>query len=156
MDRRRQPPLIVMPDALTDLPEHVLNGVEGGCPIHFGFEPLPEALAWMICRGIWLQGLKYHPCMLLEKAFDGTAFVQLGIIEDHEEQCFGAALVALVQEGQKRLGCPPLGPFPVAALGPEMEGATQRGAVTLRRGGHFALGACAQPPTLDIGGVCNM
>jgi len=32
----------------------------------------------------------------------------------------GEALVELVQEGQKRLGRPPLGPFPVAALGPEM------------------------------------
>jgi transposase-like protein len=41
-----------MPDELTDLPEHVLNGVEGCCPIHFGFEPLPEALDWIIFRGI--------------------------------------------------------------------------------------------------------
>jgi hypothetical protein len=156
VDRRRQPPLIVMPDELTDLPEHVLNGVEGCCPIHFGFEPLPEALDWILFRGIWLQVLKSHPCMLLEKAFDGTAFVHLGIIEDHDEQCFGEALVELVQEGQKRLGCPPLGPFPVAALGPEMEGAKQRGALTLRRGGHFDLCACAKPPTLDIGFVGKM
>ena len=92
MDRRRQPPLIVIPDELTDLPEHVLNGVEGCCPIHFGFEPLPEALDRIIFRGIRLQVLKYHPCMLLEKAFDGTAFVNLGMIEDHDEQCFGGSV----------------------------------------------------------------
>jgi len=58
--------------------------------------------------------------MLLAKAFDGTAFVQLGLVEDHDEQRLGEALVELVEEGQKRLGRPPLGPFPVAALGPEM------------------------------------
>lgn len=44
MDRRRQPPLMVMPDALADLPEHVLHRIEGGRPIDLGFEPLPEAL----------------------------------------------------------------------------------------------------------------
>jgi hypothetical protein len=89
--------------------------------------------------------------MLREKAFDCTALVHLGIVEDHDEQRLGEALVELVEECQKRLGRPPLGPFPVAALGPEMSGAKQRGALTLRRGGHFDLRAFAKPPTLDVG-----
>ena len=50
--------------------------------------------------------LKCHLCMLLEKAFDDTAFVNLGIVEDHDEQRLGEALVALVEEGQQRLGRP--------------------------------------------------
>ena len=54
MDRRRQPPLMVMPDELTDLLEHVRNRVEGGRPIDLGFEPLPEALDRIILGGIRL------------------------------------------------------------------------------------------------------
>jgi hypothetical protein len=95
--------------------------------------------------------LKCHPGMLREKAFDGTAFVKLGIVEDHEEQCLGKPLVELVEEGQARLGRPPLGPFPIAALGPEMQGPEQRGALAFGRGGGFGLGAFAKPPALDVG-----
>src|SRR5262245_21400759 len=98
---------MVMPDELTDLPEHVLKGVEGCCPLHGGFAPLPEALDRIIGRGIRLQGLTYHPGRRLEQSCDGTAFVQLGMIEDPEEQCFGDAWVAWVPKGQKRLGRPP-------------------------------------------------
>ena len=89
--------------------------------------------------------------MLLEKAFDCAAFVQLGIVEDHEEQRLGKPLVELVEEGQEHLGRAPLGPFPVEALGPEMQGPEQRGALALGRGGDFGLGAFAKPPALDIG-----
>ena len=52
---------------------------------------------------------------------------------------------------QKELGRPPLGPFPIEALGPEMEGAEQRGALTLSRDGHFDLCAFAKLSTLDVG-----
>ena len=117
VDCRRQPPLIVMPDELTDLPEHVLNGVEGGRPIDLGFEPLPEALDRIVLGGIRLQVFQGNPRVLLEKPFDRSTFVQLGIVEDHEEQRLGKPLVELVEEGQERLGRPPLGPFPIAALG---------------------------------------
>ncbi len=117
MDRRRQPPLIVMPDELTDLPEHVLKRVEGCRTIDLGFEPLPEALNRLVRRGIRLQVLQFNPRVLLGKVFDCATCVNLGIVEDHEEQCLGKPLVELVEEGQERLGRPPLGPFPIAALG---------------------------------------
>ena len=151
MDRRRQPPLIVMPDELTDLPEHVLNRVEGCRPIDLGFEPLPEALDRIVLRGIRLQVLQFNPRVLFEKVFDRATFVNLGMVEDHEEQCLGKPLVELVEEGQERLGRPPLGPFPITALGPEMQGPEQRGALALGRGGDFGLGAFAKPSTLDVG-----
>jgi hypothetical protein len=109
-----------MPDELTDLPEHVLNRVEGCRPISLGFELLPEALDRIVLRGIRLQVLQFNPRVLLEKLFDGTAFMNLGIVEDHDEQCLGESLVELVGEGQKYLGRAPLDPFPVETLGPEM------------------------------------
>jgi hypothetical protein len=120
VDRRREPPLIVMPDQLSDLTEHVLNRVEGCCPIYLGFEPLPEALNRIMLRGIRRQVFQDHPRVLREKPFDRSTFMYLGIVEYHDEQHLGEPLVELVQEGQKCLGCASLGPFPVEALGPEM------------------------------------
>ena len=111
---------MVMPDELPDPVEHFLNRLECGCAIHLGFEPLPEALNRIILGGIRLQVLQGHPRVLLEEAFDCPAFVQLGIVEYHEEQRLGKALVKLVEEFQKHLGCPPLGPFPIEALGTQM------------------------------------
>jgi hypothetical protein len=151
VDRRRQPPLMVMPEELPDLPEHVLNGVEGGRPIDLGFEPLPEALDRIVRRGIRLQVWQFNPRVLLEKVFDRSTFVNLGIVEDHEAQRFGKPLVELVEEGQERLGRAPLGPFPITALGPEMQGPEPRGALALGRGGDFGLGTFAKPSALDVG-----
>jgi hypothetical protein len=151
VDRRRQPPLMVMPDELTDLPEHVRNGVEGCRPLDLGFEPLPEALERIVLRGIRLQVLQFNPGVLLEKVFDRATFVNLGIGEAHEEQRLGKALVELVEKCQERLGRPSLGPFPVETLSPEMQGPEQRGALALGRGGDFGLCAFAPPPALDVG-----
>ena len=151
MDRRRQPPLIVMPDELTDLPEHVLNRLEGCCPIDLGFEPLPEALDRIVLWGIRLQVLPFTPRVLLEKVFDRSTLVHLGIVEEHEEQRRGTPLVELVEQCQERLGRPPLGLLPIEALGPEMQGPEQRGALALGRGGDFGLCAFAIPPALDVG-----
>ena len=120
MDRRCQPPLIVMPDELPDSAEHLLNRVKSSCAIHLGFEPLPEALDRIILGGIRLQVLQFNPCVLLEKAFDRSAFVNLSIVEDDEEQGLREPLMELVEEGQKRLRRPPLGPFPIEALGTKM------------------------------------
>jgi hypothetical protein len=64
--------------------------------------------------------LQDNPRVLREEPFDRSTFVNLGIIEDHEEQRLGEPLMELVEEGQKELGCAPLGPFPVETLGPEM------------------------------------
>jgi hypothetical protein len=83
--------------------------------------------------------------------FNRSTFVHLGIVEDHEEQSLGKPLVELVEEGQERLGRPPLGPFAIATLGPEMQGPEQRGALALGRGGDFGLYAFAKPPALDVG-----
>ncbi len=94
---------------------------------------------------------EFNPRVLLEKLFDGAAFMNLGIIEDHEEQRLGKPLVELVEKCQERLGRPPLGPFPVETLGPEMQGPEQRGALALGRGGDFGLCAFATPPALDVG-----
>ena len=142
---------MVMPDELTDLPEHVLNCVEGGRPIDLGFEPRPEALERIVRRGIRRQVLQFTPRVLREQVFDRSTFVHLGIGEDHEEQRLGKPLVELVEEGQERLGRPPLGPFPLTALGPERPGPAPRGALALGRGGDFGLGACATPSALDVG-----
>jgi hypothetical protein len=120
VDGRRQPSFIVMPDELTNLPEHVLKRVEGGRPVYLGFEPLPEALDRIVLRGIRLQVFQCNPRVLLEKLFDGAAFMNLGIVEDHDEQRLGEPLVELVEEGQKYLGRASLGPFLVETLGPEM------------------------------------
>ena len=60
------------------------------------------------------------PVVLLEKLFDRSTFVKLGIVEDDDEQRLGEPLVELVEEGQKDLRGAPLGSFPVAALGPQM------------------------------------
>jgi hypothetical protein len=70
VDGRRQPPLIVMPDELPDLPEHVLKRVEGCRPIYLGFEPLPEALDGIVLGGIRLQVFQGNPRVLLEKPFE--------------------------------------------------------------------------------------
>src|SRR5262244_1404366 len=110
-----------MPDELTDLPEYVLNRVEGGRPIDLGFEPLPEALDRIVLRGIRLQVLQCNPGVLLEKVFDRSTFVNLGIVEEHEEQRLGQPLVELVEKCQERLGRAPLGPFPGETLGPDMQ-----------------------------------
>ena len=60
------------------------------------------------------------PVVLLEKLFDRSTFVNLGIVEDDDEQRLGEPLVELVEEGQKDLRGAPLGSFPVEALGPQM------------------------------------
>jgi len=109
-----------MPDKLPDFTEHVLNGVEGSRPIHLGFEPLPEALDRIILGGIRLQMFQCDPVVLLEKLFDRSTFVNLGIVKDHDKQRPGEPLVELMEEGQKYLGCAPLGPFPVETLGTQM------------------------------------
>jgi hypothetical protein len=46
--------------------------------------------------------------------------MNLGIVEDYDEQRLGESLVELVEKCQKDLGRAPLGSFPVEALGPEM------------------------------------
>ena len=120
MDCRRQPPLIVMPDELTDLPEHGLKRVEGCRPIDLGFEPLPEALDWIVLGGIRLQVFQGNPRVLLEKPFDRSTLVNLGIVEYDDEQRLREPLVELLEKGQKDLGRASLGSFPVEALGPEM------------------------------------
>src|SRR5215217_4554266 len=140
-----------MPDELPDLPEHVLKRVEGCRPIDLSFEPLPEALDWIVLGGIRLQVFQGNPRVLLEKPFDRSTLVNLGIVEYDDEQRLREPLVELVEKCQKDLGRAPLGSFPVEALGPEMQGANQRGALTLGRGGDFGLYAFAKPPALDVG-----
>jgi len=139
-----------MPDKLPDFPEHVLNGVEGSRPIHLGFAPLPEALDRMILGGIRLQMCQCDPVVLLEKLFDRSTCVPLGMVKDHDKQRPGEPLVAWREEGQQDLGCAPLGPFPGETLGPQMEGPEHRGALALRRGGHSDLCAVAKPPASDL------
>ena len=75
----------------------------------------------------------------------------LRIIEDHNEQRCREPLGDLVEEGQKDLGRTPLSPFPVETLGPEMQSADKRGALTFGRSGDFGLDAFAKPSALDIG-----
>ena len=94
--------------------------------------------------------------MLLEKPFDCSTFVNLGIIEYYDEQCLGEPLVELVEEFQKELGGAPRGPFPVEALGPEMEGPEQRGTLAFGRAGDFGWCAFAKPPASDVGFIGNL
>ena len=109
-----------MPDELTHLADDGVNRVKGCRPIHLGFEPLPEALDRIILGGIRLQMFQCDPVVLLEKLFDRSTFVNLGIVKDHDKQRPGEPLVELMEEGQKYLGCAPLGPFPVETLGTQM------------------------------------
>ena len=66
--------------------------------------------------------------------------------KEHAEERLGAALVEWVEACPKPLGWPPLGPCPREALGTQMAGSDQRGALPLGRGGHCDVGAWATPP----------
>ena len=89
--------------------------------------------------------------MLREKPLDRSAFVNRGIVEDHDEQRLGKPLVELVEERQEHLGRAPLGPLPIEALGAEMQGAKQRGTLALGGVGTLACCALAKPAALDVG-----
>src|SRR5262245_31118910 len=89
------------------------------------------------------------PVVLLEKLFDRSTVVHLGIVEN-DEQRLGEPLVEWWEEGHQGLqGCP-RGSCPVAALGTQRSGPEHRGALALGRGGHFDLCALTNPPALDI------
>jgi hypothetical protein len=79
--------------------------------------------------------------------------VHRGMVEYDDAQRLWDPLGELVEEGQQACGRAPLGSVPVAALGPAMEGADPRGALTLGRSGDFGVYALATPPALAGGCV---
>ena len=48
MDSGFQPALVVVPDDLTYLVDHLRNRLKRRGPVNRGFEPLPEAFDWII------------------------------------------------------------------------------------------------------------
>jgi hypothetical protein len=147
---------MVMPNKLAHLGNDVIDRVKRRCPIHLGFEPSPETFNGIVLWGIGRQVFEPYPVMLGEKPFDGTAFVNGGIIQDQDEQRVGKALVQLMQKLQKQRGRATRGTLPIEALGTQMQGAKQGGTLALRWGRNFDLLAFATPAALDIGFVGKM
>ena len=103
MESGLQPTLVVVPDDLTYLVDHLRNRLKRRGPVNRGFEPLPEAFDWIILRRIRLSMFECHPGMLLHKPFDRSTFVHLGIVENQHQQDVGKALMELVQKFQEPL-----------------------------------------------------
>ena len=108
---------MVVPNKLTYLADDLINRVKRRRPIHLGFQPPPEAFNRIILRGIRRQVFEGHPVVQREKPFDGTAFVNRGIIQDQDQEGLGKALMELMQKLQKARGCAAGGPLPIEALG---------------------------------------
>ena len=151
MNRRRQPPLMVMPNELTYPAEDVVNSVARRCCIHLGFEPPPEAFNRIILRGIRRQMFESHPVVLHEKPFHGTALVNRGIIQDQDQEGVRKALMELMQKRQKARRGAACSALPIKALGPKMQGAEEGRTLTPRGRRDFDLVALATPAPLDVG-----
>ena len=89
--------------------------------------------------------------MLLHKPFDRPTFVNLGIVENQNQQDVGKALMELVKKLQEPLrrasGCL----FPRGFLGFEVQCPTERCTLALGGAGDFDLLPLPKPATLDIG-----
>jgi hypothetical protein len=145
-----------MPDELTYPIDDGVNRVKRRRPVHFGFEPLPEAFDWVIFRRIRCQVFEAHPIVPCQEVLHGTALVHRGIIQDQDEQRRGKALVQLMQKLQKELGRASCGALPIETLSTQMQGAKQGGTLALGWGRDFDLGSLATPAALDIGFVRKM
>ena len=156
MNRRRQPPLMVMPNELTYPADDVVNGVERRCRIHLGFEPPPEAFNRIIFRGIRRQMFESHPVVLHEKSCHGTALVNRGIIQDQDQEGVRKALMELMQKLQKARRGAACSSLPIKALAPKMQRAEEGRTLTLRGRRDFDLVAFATPAPLDVGFIGKM
>jgi hypothetical protein len=147
---------MVMPDELTHLTENGVNRVKGCCPIHFGFEPPPEAFNRIILWRIRRQVFEGHPVVLRKEAVDRTALVNRGIIQDQDQQGFRKSLMELMQKLQKARRCTTCSPLPLEALGAQMQRTKQGGTLPLHWRRDFDLVALAKPATLDVGFIRKM
>jgi hypothetical protein len=113
MDSGLQPALVVVPDDLTDLADHLRNRLKRRGTINRSFESLPEAFDRIIFRRIRRQMFECHPVMLLHKPFDRSTFVNLGIVENQKHQNVGKALMELVKKLHEPLRRASGGLFPM-------------------------------------------
>jgi hypothetical protein len=98
VDSGLQPALVVVPDDLTDLVDHLRNRLQRPGPVNRRFEPLPEACDRILRRSIRLQMFACHPVMLLHKPCDRSTCVNLGIVENQHHQDSGKALMELLKQ----------------------------------------------------------
>ena len=147
---------MIMPHELPDPVNDVVNRVKRCRPVHLRFEPLPETFDGIVLWRIGGQVCEHHPVVLGEEPLDGTALVNRGIIQDHDERGLRKALRELVQELQKELGRATRGALPIEALGTQMQGTKQGGTLTTRGGRHFDLVPLATPAALHVGLIGKM
>lgn len=89
--------------------------------------------------------------MSFEKAFDGLAFMNLGIVENHHQQGIGKTLMELMEKVNEHLRRPTLGPFPIEPLGVWMQRPKHTRRLTLCRLRRLGLFAFSEPAPSDIG-----
>ena len=156
MDGRGQPPLIVVPNHLADFADHLLDRRKCAGPVDLRFEPFPAALNRIILRRIGLQMFQDYPVMLLHEAFHQVTFVNLGIVEDQENERLRKTLMELVEKLDEELRRAPRCSFPIHLLGAEMQGPKQSRTLPLGRTRHFGLFPLAKPAALHIGFIGPM
>ena len=140
-----------MPNHLAYLADHVLDRVEGTCPVDLCFEPFPKPLNRIVLGGIRRQVLKLNPVMLLHKSFHQTASVDLSVVEDQQDERIAKALMELMEKGNEGFGRAAGCPFPVHLLCAQMKGSKEGRALALGWTRDFALFPLATPAPLYIG-----
>ena len=140
-----------MPNHLAYLADHVLNRVEGTCPIDLCFEPFPKPFNRIVLGGIRRQVLKLNPVMLLHKSFHQTASVDLSVVEDQKDERIAKALMELMEKGNEGFGRAAWCSFPVHLLCAQMKRSKEGRALALGWTRNLALFAFATPAPLYIG-----
>jgi len=140
-----------MPNQLMNPRHHGLNCGKGTSAIDFRFEPLPEALNWMVVRRVRGEMFKHHPVMLLEELFDYSAGVNRGMIENEHQERLRKTLVQLMSKRHEHFRDAALGSFPIKPLGAQMESPEQSRSLTLGKLWSASLFAFTKPAPMDIG-----
>ena len=91
--------------------------------------------------------------MLLHEAFHQVTFVNLGIVEDQENDRLRKTLMELMEKLDEELRRAPWRSFPIHLLGAQMQRPKESGTLALGRARHFGLFPPAKPAALHIGFV---
>ena len=94
-----------------------------------------------------------NPGVLVHKPFDGKTLMDFGIIEDHENQRLGKAMVGLVEKVDKQLRRATWCSFPIKLLCVEVERPEEDSTLALVRAGNFGFVPLAKPAALDTGRI---
>ena len=92
-----------------------------------------------------------NPVMLLHKPFDRSTFVNLGIVENQNQQDVGKTLMELVKKLQEPLRRASGGLFPIGFLGFEVQRPKERCTLALGGAGDCDLLPFPQPAALARG-----